>query len=131
MKKLTARDRRLLVLYGITSAEYDAVLRFQGGRCAVCRRLPKRIRLGVDHRHSDGLTRGFLCMRCNKALAYLSDDPDSVRRLGDYLDSPPVIEALGWTRYGRTGRSTRKWRSKKERCERMAAVAVLVANADR
>ncbi len=130
MMGLTARDRRLLVLYGITVAEYDAVLAYQGGKCAVCRRPPKRVRLGVDHRHSDGLVRGLLDMRCNKAVAYLADDPASAVRLVDYLSLSPATRALGRKVYGRTGRSTRKWRSKRERRERLRAVGLL-ATADR
>jgi hypothetical protein len=46
-----SRARRLLTKYGITVAEYDGLLKRQGGKCAVCDRLPKKIRLAVDHDH--------------------------------------------------------------------------------
>jgi len=121
--KPTPRDRRLLLLYGITEDEYGRVLAHQGGRCAVCRREPKRLKLAVDHAHGDGLTRGFLCMACNKALAYLRDDPDAARRAAQYLVFPPAAAALGYEVYGRPGRASRKWRTKRERRERMQFVA--------
>lgn len=59
--------------YGLTLAEYNAILRRQAHRCAVCRR-PETIRsrstgeprrLAVDHDHVTGRVRGLLCHRCN------------------------------------------------------------------
>lgn len=59
--------------YGITLADYNAILRRQAHRCAVCRR-PETIRqkssgelrrLAVDHDHVTGTVRGLLCHRCN------------------------------------------------------------------
>jgi hypothetical protein len=121
-KKPTARDIRLLTLYGITEAEYASVLAVQGGVCPVCERPPKKIRLSVEHRHSDGLVRGVCCWSCNKAIAYLRDNVARAERLAEYLGSPPAEDVLGRV-YGRVGRSTRKWRTKRERRDRMAFVA--------
>ena len=58
--------------YGITLADYNAILRSQAHRCAVCRR-PETMRtksgevrrLSVDHDHVTGRVRGLLCHRCN------------------------------------------------------------------
>lgn len=47
-----AADQRLRRLYGITLSEYNRMLRSQGGRCAICRRPPKKLRLAVDHNHA-------------------------------------------------------------------------------
>jgi hypothetical protein len=40
---------------------------WQRGRCAFCNATPKR--LVHDHDHATGLTRGYLCRRCNAVEA--------------------------------------------------------------
>jgi hypothetical protein len=122
MKKPSARDLRLLTLYGITEGEYARVLQFQGGRCAICQRAPKRWRLGIDHDHKTGLFRGLLCMLCNRALALLQDNAETAVRASEYIYRHPATLALDGQSYGRTGRVTRKWRTRRERAERAAWV---------
>jgi hypothetical protein len=51
MPEDATRDRLLRKKYGITLAEYDAVLQAQGGVCAVCGKPPRTRRLAVDHCH--------------------------------------------------------------------------------
>ena len=51
MKKDRARERHLLRKYGITTADYEARLRTQGGTCKICRQPPVNNRLSVDHDH--------------------------------------------------------------------------------
>lgn len=53
---------------GVSDEQYAAMLEAQGGHCALCPSMPKARRLHVDHRHSDGVVRGLLCHRCNRAL---------------------------------------------------------------
>jgi hypothetical protein len=50
------------------SADYEALLRAQGGRCALCPAVPKTRRLDVDHDHKTMQVRGLLCHRCNRAI---------------------------------------------------------------
>jgi hypothetical protein len=60
-----------LAKYGITVAEYDRLLAAQGGKCAVCDRPPKKIRLAVDHDHKGSgreSVRGLLCGMCNRKI---------------------------------------------------------------
>jgi len=47
---------------------YDALLKHQGGGCAICGRPPKKRRLDMDHDHRTMEIRGLLCVRCNRAL---------------------------------------------------------------
>ncbi len=61
--------------YGITLAEYEAMLSSQNGVCAICKRPERRksryggvCRLHVDHCHETGVVRGLLCSRCNLAF---------------------------------------------------------------
>lgn len=75
--------------YGLTPAQYDALVELQGGRCAICRQSPtgKRTRLHVDHDHLTGEVRGLLCNLCNVALGAIHDDPAILRAAIVYLAS--------------------------------------------
>jgi hypothetical protein len=123
----TPRDRRLLMLYGITEAEYDAIFRYQGGACAICCCPPVNVRLSLDHEHATGILRGLVCPRCNRGLAMFGDSPLNLRRASNYLTWHPARGALGGVVYGRPGRVKRKWRSKTEQRERTAFVVARVA----
>lgn len=85
------RGFMLLPRYGITIAEYDAMLASQNGVCAICKRVPPSSRIlkfSVDHDHETGEVRGLLCQRCNMALHYLEDRPWH-EAAEQYLSSPP------------------------------------------
>ena len=43
-----------------------------------------------DHDHATGLFRGYLCHRCNCALAFAKDSPDRLRALIAYLGRPEI-----------------------------------------
>jgi hypothetical protein len=74
--------------YGISPAEYEALLAKQGGVCAICRKRSKQ-RLCVDHCHVTGMVRGLLCLKCNGALGYLKDDQASLVAALAYLGALP------------------------------------------
>jgi Recombination endonuclease VII len=80
--------RAQLKRYGISPAEYDALLAKQGGACAICRRRTKG-RLCIDHCHVTGMVRGLLCNECNGALGYLRDDQASLVAALAYLAALP------------------------------------------
>jgi hypothetical protein len=71
------RDGNLRHFYGINQNDFDALLKAQGGVCAICKNPPtgKRAVLCVDHDHKDGRlkgeARGLLCHRCNMLVGYL------------------------------------------------------------
>jgi len=67
------RNKRLKNTYGITQKEYDAMLRSQHGRCAICRSRSTHFKYGlaVDHNHKTGKVRGLLCIKCNTAIGNL------------------------------------------------------------
>lgn len=91
------RASRVLYLYGITAARYDALLRDQHGTCGMCEASEPGGRWNTwhvdhDHGHCPGkrgcetCVRGLLCNRCNLALGYFRDDPQllvaAIRYLG-------------------------------------------------
>jgi hypothetical protein len=72
--------------FGVTREEYDAMLRAQGGVCALCGDPPSdRQRLAVDHDHETGQLRGLLCLQCNTALGRLGDTAGAFERVMAYL----------------------------------------------
>lgn len=48
--------------------EREAHVAEHGPACQICGNVPKTRGLDQDHDHKTGLTRGWLCHRCNRAL---------------------------------------------------------------
>lgn len=103
-----AQDARRKALYNLSSEEYEAVLTYQNGRCAITGRLPATLSLAIDHCHKTGLIRGLLSAQANKGLAIFQDNPDWLRRAAAYLENPPVSSAVGEDVFGVIGRMTKK-----------------------
>ena len=76
---------RWLRRYGLSLADYDAMLARQGGVCGICKR-QSGIRLCVDHCHATGRVRGLLCRSCNAGLGTYKDSLRRTRRATLYLD---------------------------------------------
>lgn len=99
-RRKTSRAAHVKRTYDITAEEAKAILEVQGGVCAGCRE-PRGYELPVDHDHSlerrlgtRASVRGRLCKRCNKVLRDVRDDPDTLRNLAEYLESPPARKVL-------------------------------------
>jgi hypothetical protein len=99
-----AHGHRIRREYGITPEDYDALFRFQKGRCYICRRKPRTKRLAVDHDHRTGQVRGLLCANnengCNRAIvANLEAAADgglaAARRAVKYLEHSPYAQMKG------------------------------------
>ena len=99
------KDQRLLRLFNLTVADYERLLTYQGGVCAICKRPPKEEkRLAVDHDHKTGLIRGLLCHVCNQIVGYFQDNAQSgLENAIVYLQIIPATLALGVPRYGKIG----------------------------
>lgn len=89
-------DRHLLRKYGITRAEWWALIDAQDGKCAICARgldttLRERggpgLKTCVDHCHKTGKVRGILCDGCNKGLGALGDDLRRLQLAVRYLEA--------------------------------------------
>lgn len=85
--KASAAQRKYI--YGLTQAEFDALLAAQGFRCAICRTPNSAGAVGldwiVDHDHATKEVRGLLCEFCNIGLGRFRDDPEVLQRAAEYL----------------------------------------------
>lgn len=87
--RIAAHDARVARTYGLQRGEYEALLDYQGGRCAICQVATGRAkRLAVDHDHVTDAPRGVLCGRCNFELLGRYDQ-HALQRAIDYLNDPP------------------------------------------
>jgi Recombination endonuclease VII len=95
-RKAEDRDGHLRRTFGITQADYEALLARQGGGCAICGRTPGKVALHVDHDHETGDIRGLLCVGCNNALGQFHDDPGLLAIAADYVGCGvrPFVEEL-------------------------------------
>jgi hypothetical protein len=90
LAEIARRER--LQQYGLTLAEYESMVVYQNGVCAICRRPESEVlkgnikRLAVDHDHEDGHVRGLLCSSCNNMLGRSGDSPERLRSAADYLE---------------------------------------------
>lgn len=110
-----AKDKRLRAQFNISHDEWEQVLAFQNGLCALCKEyltksgprkgLPKL--LHTDHDHKTGQTRGILCVGCNRKIPTWMT-VEWLRKVLYYLENPTVSQALGEDRFGRKGRVTNK-----------------------
>ena len=90
--KRTAATRRAYLKreYGITPAQFDAMLVSQGGACAICRETDPGKTWCVDHDHLSGAVRGILCWHCNVGLGHFRDDALALLAAVEYLYPSPV-----------------------------------------
>jgi hypothetical protein len=66
--------------------EYIKITKIQRNKCAICEKNSGVRRLHIDHDHETGKVRGLLCGKCNRALGYLNDDKELLRKAISYLE---------------------------------------------
>lgn len=84
--------------YGLTRADYEALLAAQGGVCPLCGKRSKKT-LCVDHCHGTGTIRGLLCRQCNFALGCFTDSQAAMMA---------AIAYLGGSKDDRTGAAAKR-----------------------
>lgn len=81
-------------VYDLTGEQYEQLLKWQGGRCYFCQRVPRSKRLAVDHDHESGLVRGLLCADdergCNAAILGNIRSLAMAQRIVAYLEKSPM-----------------------------------------
>jgi len=70
--------------YGISLADYHAIIAKQQGRCLICGEIPKR-KLCIDHDHEKDKFRGLICLNCNAGLGLFKDNPKLLQNAIRYL----------------------------------------------
>lgn len=82
------RGRNLRRVYGISTADYDAMFLAQKGLCAICARSPEHVskrRLAVDHNHVTGQLRQLLCAACNTMIGLAHESAERLMSAASYL----------------------------------------------
>lgn len=79
------RDLFLRKRFGITSDQFDRMLRRQKGVCGLCKGPPGARQFAVDHDHVSGSVRGLLCRGCNVGIGNLKDDPKLLEKAAGYI----------------------------------------------
>lgn len=73
--------------YGLSQADFDAMLEAQNFKCAICETEDSGKRSWhVDHDHETGEVRGLLCLHCNVGLGHFKDRTDLLGKAADYLN---------------------------------------------
>lgn len=82
-----SRKAQAVARYGITLADYYALLHSQGSSCAICRVDDETYgTLFIDHEHSSGRVRGLLCGHCNFGLGHFRDSVDLLTAATSYIE---------------------------------------------
>jgi hypothetical protein len=85
--------------YGKTVEELDEMLLAQRGRCAICDVVLGRGGRGptsmtLDHDHTTGEPRAWLCTCCNRGIGYLREDPEIMKNAIDYVTKPRQLRLI-------------------------------------
>lgn len=65
--------------------DYNKLVVEQGNKCAICGDISK-IRLAIDHNHSNKKIRGLLCKDCNFGLGNFKDSKKNLTSAIKYLE---------------------------------------------
>jgi hypothetical protein len=83
--KQKQREIRMRGKFGLSQADYDAMLAAQGGVCAICLQTQSPRPLNIDHCHKTGRIRGLLCTPCNSFLGRIKEKSEALARIAAYL----------------------------------------------
>jgi len=89
--KLSARNARVKGKFGITLEQYRKLLSDQDFKCAICKielsdtHEGGTKRKALDHDHSTGKIREFLCNGCNTGIGAFRENPDALLAAIEYL----------------------------------------------
>lgn len=78
------RDWELQKKYGITLSTYLEESEKRNNQCDICSKEVKT--LHVDHCHTTGKIRGYLCGSCNRALGLFQDSKENIMKAYKYLN---------------------------------------------
>lgn len=80
------RNNYVMSAWGMTADEYEAKWKAQG-ICSICGiKLTGGSQTHLDHSHSDGTLRGFLCTNCNRGLGHFKENRELLMNAINYLN---------------------------------------------
>lgn len=88
-----ARSKMRQRMYGLSTEDFEALLRRQGNVCAICSEASTGREWHVDHDHAccprqktcGKCVRGILCARCNNGLGFFDDSPERLETAANYI----------------------------------------------
>ncbi len=92
LKQKVVNRKVKLKRFGLTIEMFEEIVKKQNGKCAICNQLPNRSNLDVDHDHKTGKVRGLLCSACNRAIGYMGDNPERLKKAIKYLTNNLMSE---------------------------------------
>jgi hypothetical protein len=82
--------------FGLTEAQWHAILAACGHRCPACHKPFSLARPAVvDHEHLTGMVRGAMCQHCNWAVGERHDSQMWFASVAAYLLNPPALAVVG------------------------------------
>jgi hypothetical protein len=85
--QLKEQNNRYKRKYGLDIEAVNALLSNQKGKCDICE---EPIKIGenahLDHCHTTGKIRGFLCQKCNHAIGLFGDSAKKLKSAQKYLE---------------------------------------------
>src|ERR1017187_65891 len=86
-KKRHVKDLYLQKNYGIPIEQFEEILAFQGGKCAICGKDLTAVdaKPNVDHDHRTRILRGIVCNYCNHWVIGRSEEHTSELQSPMYL----------------------------------------------
>lgn len=83
--KHQAKEANVMRKYGVDLGEYTRLLSLQDGKCGICGSIISGRNATLDHCHTTGRLRGFLCGKCNSGLGMFNDRCDLLIKAVTYL----------------------------------------------
>src|ERR1035437_957753 len=82
--------RHIKLKYNLSPEQFNAMLKTQGGACAICRTTTPggRGTWHVDHIHGTDVIRGLLHSQCNTGLGFFKDNVGFINTAIEYLSGP-------------------------------------------
>lgn len=74
---------RYRLSYGFSKEEAEAFAQNNIGKCQICK---VKSKLFVDHCHTTGKIRGFVCNSCNLILGFAKDNSNTLKAAAEYLE---------------------------------------------
>lgn len=77
--------------YGLTSFDYDNIVKAQEGKCAICKEPLTNVSV-IDHCHGSRKVRGILCRPCNTGLGLFKDNTKHLLCAVEYLSKNSMVK---------------------------------------